>query len=77
MSKRKRIWVSPDGKGGWKVKLQGAKKPIANFKNKVDAIQRAKSIARNAPLGQVIIQRKDGVIQTEYTYGEDPHPPKG
>ena len=77
MSSRKRVWVSPDGAGGWKVKSEGAKRAAANYENKPDAIDKAKEIAQNAPLGQVIIQGKDGVIQTEYTYQHDPYPPKG
>ncbi len=72
MPERKRVWVSPDGKRGWNVKSQGAEKVAANFEDKSDAVSKAKEIAKNAPLGQVIIQGKNGVIQTEYTYGKDP-----
>lgn len=77
MSDRKRVWVSPDGKGGWNAKTQGAKKAAGNFEDKTDAIDKAKSIAKNAPKGQVIIQKADGTIQTEHTYKKDPYPPKG
>ena len=72
MSNRKKIWVSPDGNGGWNVKSQGANRVAGNFKNKDDATARGKSIAKNAPLGQIIIQKQNGVIQTEHTYGKDP-----
>lgn len=74
MPDRKRVWVSPDGDGGWDVKTQGAKKAAGNFEDKADAIERAKEIAKAAPSGrgQVIIQGRDGVIQTEHTYGDDP-----
>jgi hypothetical protein len=77
MSGRKRVWVSPDGEGGWNVKTQGKSKAAANFEDKSDAVDKAKDIAQNASKGQVIIQKKDGTIQTEYTYGKDPYPPKG
>lgn len=77
MSDRKRVWVSPDGENGWNVKTQGKTKAAANFEDKSDAINKAKDIAQNASKGQVIIQKKDGTIQTEYTYGKDPYPPKG
>ena len=77
MSNRKQVWVSPDGDGGWNVKSQGAQRAAANYEDKADAIDKAKNIAKNAPLGQVIIQKMDGVIQTEYTYKKDPYPPKG
>lgn len=74
---RKRVWVSPDGEGGWDVKSQGAKRSASNFEDKTDAIAKAKGIAKNAPEGQVIIQKRDGTIQTEYTYKNDPYPPRG
>jgi len=77
MASRKRVWVSPDGHGGWNVKTQGAQKAAANYEDKIDAVSKAKTMAKNAPLGQVIIQKKDGVIQTEHTYKKDPYPPKG
>lgn len=77
MSDRKRIWVSPDGKDGWNVKTQGKSKAAANFEDKTDAVDKAKEMAQNVRLSQVIIQKKDGTIQTEYTYGKDPYPPKG
>ena len=72
MSDRKRVWVSPDGEGGWNVKSEGAERAAANFEDKADAVERAKEIAKASPLGQVIIQKGDGQIQTEYTYGQDP-----
>jgi hypothetical protein len=77
MSNRKRVWVSPDSKGGWNVKTERAKRAAANFEDKVDAINKAKTIAKNVPKGQVIIQKADGTIQTEHTYEKDPYPPKG
>lgn len=77
MSERKRVWVSPDGEKGWNVKTEGKSKAAANFEDKSDAIAKAKEIAQNATKGQVIIQKNDGKIQTEYTYGKDPYPPKG
>ncbi len=72
MGERKRVWVSPDGKGGWDVKTQGAQRAAANCEDKADALSKAKEVAKNAPLGQVIIQGKDGKIQTEHTYDKDP-----
>ena len=62
---------------GWEVKKEGNKRPSAKTKLKVDAIARAKELAKKGKLGQVIIHKKDGKIQTEYTYGEDPRESKG
>ena len=69
---RKKVWVSPDGDGGWNVKTQGASRAAGNFDDKTDAVDRAKAIAKNSPLGQVMIQKRNGEIETEYTYGQDP-----
>ncbi|HAM38064.1 MAG TPA: hypothetical protein DCP53_01495 [Elusimicrobia bacterium] len=74
---RKVVYVNPDGKGGWNVKSRGAEKSAGNFENKSRAIGRAKEIAKNAPLGQVVVKKTNGKIQTEYTYGKDPYLPKG
>jgi len=38
MSKRKVYQVTPDGKGGWDVKVECAQRSSAHFGNKVDAI---------------------------------------
>ena len=35
------------------------------------------TLAKKGPLGQIKIHKQDGKIQTEHTYGGDPHPPKG
>ncbi|HBZ35954.1 MAG TPA: hypothetical protein DEO33_06025 [Rikenellaceae bacterium] len=40
-------------------------------------MEKAKDIAQDVPKGQVIIQKMNGTIQTEYAYGKDPYPPKG
>jgi len=42
------------------------------FENKADAIQRAKDLAKQAELGQVLIHGEDNRIQKEHTYGKDP-----
>jgi hypothetical protein len=82
-SKRKVYHVVPDTvhhgkKRLWKVKLAG-RSTVANgvFKGKRDAIERAKELGKKAKLGQVVVHKLDGTIQTEYTYGEDPRETKG
>ena len=37
----------------------------------------AKEVAKNQPPSQVVVRKQDGTIQTEYTYGDDPYPPRG
>jgi hypothetical protein len=76
MSKRKTHYVSPHDVG-WQVKAQGAKRATAVFDTKAEAVKAGVDIASSQPLGQLRIQRQDGTIQDERTYGDDPFPPKG
>lgn len=78
--KRKVYFVSPNSgndEKDWEVKLQGNQKASALFKNKEEAVDRAVELAKKAALGQVRIQNRKGIIQTEYTYGNDPRKIKG
>jgi len=77
MSKRKTYHVTPGTDGGWKVKEENASKALSKYDTKADAVNRAKEVAKNQDLGQVVIHKKDMTIQTEHTYGKDPYPPKG
>jgi hypothetical protein len=36
-----------------------------------------KELAKSFPKAQGVIHKQNGKIQTEYTYGSDPYPPKG
>mgnify|MGYP003395747457 FL=1 len=74
---RKTYHVTPAGNGDWKVKGEGNSRTSGLHENKTEAIDQAKSLAKSQPLGQVIVHGQDGKIQTEYTYGSDPYPPKG
>ncbi len=76
MPKREKIHVTPDG-NDWKVKREGAQRAARTFDNKDNAVDFGKDMAKKQPLGQLIIHKKDGTIQTEHNYGKDPYPPKG
>lgn len=77
MAKRNRFFVSP-GKGkSWQVKKQGSSRPVSNHRTKDAAVERGRKEAKAAKPGQLVIQKRDGKIQEERTYGQDPHPPKG
>ena len=77
MAKRKTYHVTQNDAGGWDVKGEGASRASSSSGTKAEAVERGRQLARNQPLGQLIIHRGDGVIQTEHTYGKDPYPPKG
>lgn len=68
-------WVSPREDGKWGVHGECSKKDSNVFDNKVDAIARAKEIAKNKE-GELIIQKRNGKIQSKDSYGNDPCPPK-
>ena len=68
---RKTYHVTP-AREGWRVKRAGAGRADSIHENKTGAIARAKALANHAALGQVKVHRRDGEIQTEYTYGKDP-----
>jgi len=77
MASRKTYHVTPKSDGGWNVKAEKAGRASSIHGEKADAVDRARDLAKSQPLGQVVIHKKDGTIQTEYTYGKDPYPPKG
>lgn len=77
MAKRSVCHVTPDSKGGWNVKKEGGRRSSGNFDKKTDAIDRGKELAKSGSTGQLKIHKQDGTFQTEYTYGNDPYPPKG
>ena len=80
MSVRKIYYVSPTTKNGkldWQVKLENAKRANEICEDKDDALKIATQLAKNAGLGQVKIQGKDGKFQREFTYGQDPEKYKG
>ncbi|MCS6327084.1 MAG: DUF2188 domain-containing protein [Nitrospira sp.] len=74
---RKTYHVTPASNGDWKVTGVGNSRASGVHANKADAVAQAKELAKSQDLGQVVIHSRDGKIQTEHTYGSDPHPPKG
>lgn len=77
MSKRRVYNVNPTNSGDWEVKEKGAGRSVKVFEDKSAAVERAKELAKKPELGQVIVRKSDGKIQTEYTYGADPKNRKG
>lgn len=47
------------------------------FSTKTRAVAAGKKQAKASGLGQLVIHKKTGGIQTEHTYGSDPRPTKG
>lgn len=77
MSERKVYHVLPADKGGWQVKLENGQRASSLHDTKDEAVAAGRELAKSNELGQLIIHKSDGTIQTEYTYGADPNPPEG
>jgi len=69
--------VTHGSEDGWKVKKEGASRASGVFDTKAEAVERGRELAKGAGEGQLKIHGKDGQIQTEHTYNNDPYPPKG
>lgn len=61
----------------WQVKKESSIVAIKNFDTKTEAIDYAVQLAKNNEPSQVKIHKKDGKIESERTYGDDPYPPIG
>ena len=59
-------------RSAWRVKCAGAVRADSMHERKSQAIARARQLATKSVLGQVTVHGRDGRIQAEYTYGEDP-----
>lgn len=67
--KASRWAVAGESRGGV-TRLRGAS-------TKAEVIDRSRKLAKAQSLGRVVIHKSNGQIQTEHTYSNDPHPPKG
>lgn len=73
MQKRKVIQVRYDKKDDeWDIKYEGSKRVIRSFGTKAEAEETAFEKGRNTAHSQVKVFKKDGKIEFERTYGEDP-----
>lgn len=75
---RKRYFVVWDSKKQkWQLKEEKKNRAIKNFDTKSEAIKYSRTFTKNKVPSQLIIKKKDGKIEKEWTYGNDPYPPKG
>jgi len=66
--------VVPSG-DDWQVKHAG--KVLTNHSLKSNAVAKGRAYALANQPSQLVIHLANGQIETEYTYGNDPYPPKG
>jgi hypothetical protein len=70
--KRDVYHVVPDSSGERWLVSQEDKDFRQEFDRKEDAVEFAKDRAKNSQLGQVKVHNKDGNMEYESTYGNDP-----
>jgi len=59
----------------WQVKHSGD--VLSTHLYKTDAINSGREVAKRNQPSQLVIHLANGEIETEYTYGDDPNPPRG
>lgn len=74
MGKNQHVTPHPDG--GWQVKGANNTKATMRTSTQGEAIDIARSIARNQQ-SELVIHRPNGQIRDKDSYGKDPFPPKG
>jgi hypothetical protein len=68
--------ITPNNGGGWKVQGAGNNKATKITDTKKEAVDAGRKIAQNQGT-ELIIEGKDGKIQSKDSHGNDPYPPKG
>lgn len=70
----KNQWVSPR-ENGWAVHSEGSSRDTKIFSTKAEAVAHARKIAKNQK-SELIVQKKDGKIESKDSFGNDPFPPR-
>lgn len=71
MAQRNVFHVVPTA-NSWKVTRVGQDDLEVLRDNKDDAVDDARNLAQSEMPSQVVVHTRDGKIETEYTYGDDP-----
>lgn len=61
--------------GRWHITLNGSR--YGPYATQAQAIDAARAAAKGAGHSQVMVQGTDNLFRTEWTYGNDPYPPRG
>ncbi|MGI8807756.1 MAG: sigma-70 family RNA polymerase sigma factor [Acidimicrobiales bacterium] len=70
------LHVTPNA-NGWEVKQQGSDETEWLVDDKDNAVNHARDLAKANQPSQIIIHTRDGRIETEHTYGDDPRETEG
>lgn len=77
MGKKTRYHVTKREDGSWQGAKEKSERASVVADTKEEVLKKTIEIAKNQDEAQVIIHKEDGKIQSERTYGSDPHPPEG
>lgn len=77
MAERTKYHVTKRPDGRWQGKAEGNSKASVVKDTKADTMKRTREIARRKGNSQLFEHGRDGKFQNEFTYDDDPHPPKG
>lgn len=75
MSTNPNVWVTRDGDDGV-VRREGSDRASSRHGTQHEALDAGRPTARREQV-ELIWQGRDNKIQGRYSYGNDPHPPKG
>ena len=65
--------VVPDKEQGqWQVKRVGTSRATSTHEKKNDAVAAVRELGQKKQPSQIVINKADGTIQSERTYGDDP-----
>lgn len=67
---RKVYHVAPH-EDGWKVEAEGASRATSVHPTKDEALNAGRELAKNQAPSQIVVYKKDGTVQTEYSYDEE------
>jgi hypothetical protein len=74
MGKKRVVYDVVPGDTGWKIEKEGGQRASATAETKAEAVNIARDLAKGVSgPSQVRVHGQNGKIQTEWTYGDDPH----
>lgn len=69
------VYVVPSEKGGWNVKVEDTELILGHYRNKADAVDTARDLARKKRV-ELVIHGKDGILKVGTAMKND-HSPLG
>jgi hypothetical protein len=68
--------ISPDSRGSWKVKKEGAERASRVFDKKEDAIRHGREMSKSHGI-DLYVHRRDGTVESKASYRSEELSPSG